>query len=67
MKSPSLILAALGCLALAVPVMTAPASAYVVRKVVVRHYGPMGHGCRTVRTVRRGFGGRSVVVRRICR
>ena len=57
-------LAAVGCLAGTVAVTATPADAYVVKKVIHNHRGPMGHGCRTVRTVR---GGGRVVVRKVCR
>ncbi len=66
MKRLTMILAAAGGLAVAMPAMTTPASAYVVRRVVTHHVGPFGHGCRTVRTVRNGFAGRRVIVRKVC-
>lgn len=66
MKLATLVLAAGAVLAAAAPIAT-PAGAEVVRKTVTMHRGAFGHGCRTVRTVHRGFGGRRVDVRRICR
>lgn len=67
MKSLSMILAAVGCLAVAVPAMVTPADAYVVHKRVVVHHGPFGHRCRTVRKVMHGPNGKRVMVRKICR
>lgn len=64
MKTLIATLAAVGCLA-GTAVMTAtPADAYVVKKVIHNHRGPLGHGCRAVRTV---HGGGRVVVRKVCR
>ena len=58
MKTFSL-LAAAGCLALAVPVMAAPASAQGFRD--------HGRVCHTERTVKFTPFGKRVVVRRVCR
>ena len=63
----TIMLAAIGYTALALPMIATPASAYVVRKSVTMHHGPMGHGCRTVRTVKRTPMGKKVIVRKICR
>lgn len=57
-------IASVGCLAGTVALTATPADAYVVKKVIHGHHGPMGHGCRTVRTVHSG--GR-VVIRKVCR
>lgn len=60
-------LAAAGCFAVAMPAMVAPAQAEIVRKSVTVKKGPLGHGCRTVRTVGVGpLGGKNVRVRRTC-
>ena len=67
MKIASLALAAVGSLAIALPLLATPADAYVVRKTVTSHHGVFGHGCRTVRTVKQGFHGRQVIVRKVCR
>ena len=63
MKKLLVTLAAVGCLAGTVAATSTPADAYVVKKVIRHH----GNGCRTVRTVKNGFHGRRVIVRRICR
>jgi ribosomal protein S11 len=67
MKTASIILAALGCMAVALPAMTTSASAYTVTRTVHGHHGVFGHGCRTVRTVVRGPHGKRVIVRKVCR
>lgn len=64
MKTLLATLAAVGCLASTVAITTIPAEADVVTKVVRSHHGPMGHGCRTVRTI---HGGGRVVIRKVCR
>ena len=65
MKIAALAVALVGTLAVALPVVATSASAAVVRKTVTYHGGPY-HGCKMVRTVKRGPGGRRVVVRKIC-
>ena len=65
MKLASLALATLGALAVTVPLAATPASAEIVRKSVSFHGGGF-HGCKTVRVVKQGFGGRRVSVRKIC-
>ena len=65
MKFASLALAALGTLAVTVPLAATPASAELVRKSVSYRGGGF-HGCKTVRVVKQGFGGRRVEVRKIC-
>ena len=65
MKIASFALALAGSLALALPMVATPASADMVRKSVTYHGGPF-HGCKTVRVVKKGFGGRRVMVRKIC-
>ena len=66
-KLPLFAVAAIGSFAIFAATLSSPAAADVVRKTVVVHHGMIGHGCRTVRTVRQGFGGKRVIVRKICR
>jgi hypothetical protein len=60
------IVLALGAANLA-PISIDAAQARVVSKRVVVHHGPMGHGCRTVVTVRRSHGRVVKMRRKICR
>ena len=67
MKNLMSAVAVLGLVAASQAMALTPASAVVVSKTVTAHHGPLGHGCRTVRTVARGPMGKRVSVRRVCR
>ncbi len=66
MKIASPALAVFGVLAIAVPTLVTSANAEVIRKSETIHRGGFGHGCKTIRTVKQGPGGRRVVVRKVC-
>jgi hypothetical protein len=66
MKNLPLFVAIIGCLTAVETASVTSAEAVVVHRTVTMHHGPMGHGCRTVRTAVRGPHGKRVVVRRIC-
>ncbi len=62
MKTSTLLAAAAGCLALAMPMLATPAAAQGFRD-----HPRFGRACRTERTVKFTPFGRKVVVRRVCR
>lgn len=67
MKNVFMALATAGCFAVATPAMLAPAQAEIVKRTVTVKKGPLGHGCKTTRTVGVGpLGGKRVGVRRVC-